>query len=197
MSKSRHASTPLQGNRVTDRKRRKRGWAERRAPSVRGPYMEAFPLRQWLFSRISAESAASAANRGSCLCRRDRSGRVDFSPPAEPLAPRDFRRTGPLPKQRTVRTRQAAMPPAGPSFLDFQRGPEASSRFAQDRRPKPSFKSCSEFFGAFSEGWLAEARRPIGVSAISSTASDSSIPLVAKKRAASIFLPKRGLTPCC
>jgi hypothetical protein len=181
MSKSRHASTPLQGNRVTDRKRRKRGWAERRAPSVRGPYMEAFPLRQWLFSRISAESAASAANRGSCLVRRDRSGRVDFRPPAEPFAPRDFRRTDPLPKQRTVRTRQAAMPPTGPSFLDFQRGPEASSRFDQDRRPNSPFKSCSEFFGAFSEGWPAEARRPVGVSAISFTAPDSSIPIRCKK----------------
>jgi hypothetical protein len=108
-----------------------------------------------------------------------------------------FRRTEPLPKQRTVRTRQAAMPPAGPSFLDFQRGPEASSRFAQDRQPKSPFKSCSEFFGAFSEGWPAEARRPVGVSAISFTAPDSSIPIVAKNRAAWIFLPKRGLTPCC
>ena len=63
MSKSRHVSYPLAGQPGYRSLETQTGAGRTPCPVGEGPYMGAFPPRQWLFSRISAESSKQAPDR--------------------------------------------------------------------------------------------------------------------------------------
>ena len=177
MSKSRHVSYPLAGQPGYRSLETQTGAGRMPCPVGEGPYMEAFPPRQWLFSRISAESSKQATdNRPRRSAAWRRAVRTKSAWPRR-HAPRNSRRPELL-KSPSPKPVQAAAPPDGPSFLDFQRDPGDALPVHPRWEAGASVQgSLQRIFEAFPWVPAAEAARPVGVSAISSSAADSSIGL--------------------
>ena len=189
MSKSRHVSYPLARQPEYRSLETQTGAGRTPCPVGEGPYMGAFPPRQWLFSRISAESSKQAADRGPrCFDRPRPSRRTRRSADPCRQAPRNspgpnasFRKSRPGTRPSGYAARWALV--SRFSKRPGRRAPGSPQIGGRSLRSRVASKN----FRSFPVGCAAGAARPVGVSAISSSRADSSIALSRKFRGTAGF----------
>jgi len=121
--------------------------------------------------------------QSSVPLRRLTTGRLNRSPPGRAGMRRAIRSGRSFRKSPCPKPVRAAAPPDGPSFLDFQRDPGDALPVHPRWEAGASVQgSLQRIFEAFPWVVAAGAARPVGVSAISSSAADSSIGLSRKFR---------------